>query len=239
MWSVGKGPLDATVVRFKAGNCGKNLLSRRRGGDRRHPDGGHISLIRIFIPTGFWNKGNGTTRPKKTLMTSRPTKKAVYQFLSRSRLRGVTTVDDRIRVRNRVVREAIVLVVNLRDPFLCPTDVRRQVAKAVLVRRTALDTSQRDDGVIEDPSDVRRGSRRGVGGAAGQNLCDEVRGEGRDVADNPFLFDECDIRLSGPKKRTRGRRDGRTRFLTMWSVGKGPLDVRLVRFKATATAGKR
>jgi len=31
MWWVGKGPLDATVVRFKAGNCGKNLLSRRRG----------------------------------------------------------------------------------------------------------------------------------------------------------------------------------------------------------------
>ena len=140
-------------------------------------------------------------------MTSRPTREAAYQFLSHSRLRGVATVDDRIRVRNRVVREAIVLVVNLCNPFLCPTDVRRQVAKAVLVRRTALDASQRDDGVVEDPSDVRRGSRIGIGGAAGQNLCDEVRGEGRNVADNPFLFHECDIRLSGPKKRTRrGRR---------------------------------
>jgi hypothetical protein len=93
-----------------------------------------------------------------------------------------------------------VLVVNLRDPFLCPTDVRRQIAKPILVGCTALDAGQRDDGIIEDPSDVRRGSRIGVGGAAGQNLCDKVRGEGRDVADNPFLFYECNIRQRAEEK---------------------------------------
>jgi len=48
-----------------------------------------------------------------------------------------------------------VLVVDLRDPFLRPVDVSRQVTQAVLVGCAAFDASQRDDSVIEDPSDVR------------------------------------------------------------------------------------
>jgi hypothetical protein len=55
-------------------------------------------------------------------MIERPADQSGWQNPSRSR-RLVTTVDDRIRVGNRVVRKAIVLVVDLRDPFLCPADV--------------------------------------------------------------------------------------------------------------------
>ena len=84
----------------------------------------------------------------------KPTPKATQRIPSRS-CRRVTTIDDRIRVGNRVVGEAIVLVVDLRDPFLRPIDVSWQVAQAIFVGWAASDASQWDDGVIEDPSDVR------------------------------------------------------------------------------------
>jgi len=40
---------------------------------------------------------------------------------------------------------------------------------------------------------------------AGKHLCDEVCGEGRDVADNPFLFNECEISKLNEEKRRLGR----------------------------------
>jgi hypothetical protein len=98
-------------------------------------------------------------------MTNRLVDRRGQQSLSRIRRRGVTTIDNRVWVGHRVVREAIVLVVDLRDPFLRPADVRSQVTQAILVRRAALDTGQRNDGVVEDPSNVRGGRGRGVGGA--------------------------------------------------------------------------
>lgn len=43
----------------------------------------------------------------------------------------------------------------------------------------------------------------GVRIGAGQHLCDEVCGEGRDMTDNPFLFDGRDISELKEEKRDR------------------------------------
>ena len=98
-------------------------------------------------------------------------------------LRG-TTIDDRIGDGDRIAGETIVLIVHLRDPLLRPLDVCLQIAQAVRVGGATLNAGQREDSVIEDPADVGWGRR----GWARENLCDEVGGERRDMADDPFLF---------------------------------------------------
>src|SRR5712671_4035991 len=118
-----------------------------------------------------------------------------------------TTVDDRVRIGDRVVGNAVKLEVDLRDALPRAVDVRRQVAQAVLVVAAAFDAGQRDDGVIDDPSDVRW-TRGGGGGGTGEYLRNEIRREGCDVADDPLLFWYC--HMSGQVQKTEEKRTGGT-----------------------------
>lgn len=77
---------------------------------------------------------------------------------------GIATVDDRIRDGDGIVGEAVKLVVDLRDALLGALDVRLQVAEAVLVSCASLDAGERNDGVVENPADVRWRGRRGGAG---------------------------------------------------------------------------
>lgn len=66
------------------------------------------------------------------------------------------TVDDQVRIRDRVVRETIKREVNFPDARLHPTDEGVQWAEAIFVGLASLDTSKRDNSVIKDPSDMCR-----------------------------------------------------------------------------------
>jgi hypothetical protein len=52
------------------------------------------------------------------------------------------------------------LVVDFRDSLLHSPDVRRKIAQSILVGLASLDAGQRDDRVVQDPSDVLERPRK-------------------------------------------------------------------------------
>lgn len=109
----------------------------------------------------------------------------------------IPPIRDSVRVRNCVIRKAIKLIINLVDPCLEPTKELVQFTETVLVAGVAaLDSGERDDGVVEDETNVGRG----VGGGAGEDLADHVGGEGRKGRGYPCLYRGVAVSGGGMEK---------------------------------------
>ena len=114
----------------------------------------------------------------------------------------ISSINDVIGIRHRVIGEAIMCKVNLPNSFVHSTDELRKWAETILILHAAMDTCQWHHGIVQNEPDVSRLPR----GWATENLGDKLTGKRCYLANDVRLITSQKLRqVASGKLRTRLR----------------------------------